>query len=167
MRLLASTLRPSTSRYAVKLRTIEIDSQYGIQVVTRQFHQTDAAGGFLGILLAILTLVIPHYFVSISQSTYVHRHFRRFCADYGMPITVIATTGLAYWGRFNPYAHEEGMTLPTSGAFTPANGRSWLVEFWLLEGKWVGVAMPFGIVLFVLFYFDANVSVRLSLPCKL
>jgi hypothetical protein len=77
-----------------------------------------------------------------------------------MPITVIATTGLAYWGKFNPYAHEEGMTLPTSGAFTPANGRKWLVEFWLLEGKWVGVAIPFGIVLFVLFYFDANVSVR-------
>lgn len=77
-----------------------------------------------------------------------------------MPITVIAATGLAYWGRFNPFAHEEGMTLPTSGAFTPANGRQWLVRFWQLEGKWVGIAIPFGIVLFVLFYFDANVSVR-------
>lgn len=94
--------------------------QYGIQVVERQFKQSSIAGGFLGIMcvwtrrararpadvssLALIMLVLPHYFNSLASSGYINKHFRRFCADYGMPITVIATTGLAYWGYFNPYA---------------------------------------------------------------
>ncbi|WWC92161.1 uncharacterized protein L201_007115 [Kwoniella dendrophila CBS 6074] len=133
--------------------------QYGIQVVTRQFGQTSTPSAFLGIILAILTLVLPHYFNSIAKSGYVNKHFRRFCADYGMPITIIAMTGLAYWGRFDRYVLENGMTLPTtSSSFKPASDRPWLVRFWQLEGKWVGTALPFGLVLFILFYFDANVS---------
>lgn len=67
---------------------------------------------------------------------------------------------MAYWGRFNS---ANTTTLPVSGAFQPANGREWLVKFWQLEGKWVGIACPFGIALWVLFFFDHNVSVRLSL----
>lgn len=57
------------------------------------------------------------------------------------------------------------MTLPTvSASFQARNDRAWLVKFWQLQGKYVGIAIPFGLVLFILFYFDANVSVRLTLP---
>lgn len=106
---------------------------------------------------------MPHYFSALAQSGYVNKHFRRFCSDYGMPITIVAVTGLAYWGRFNPYVNEATMTLPTTNAsFQPANGRQWLVRFWQLDGKYVGMALPFGIILFILFYFDANVSVSLA-----
>ncbi|WWC72448.1 uncharacterized protein I206_106410 [Kwoniella pini CBS 10737] len=133
--------------------------QYGIQVVTRQFGQTSTPSAFLGIILAVLTLVLPHYFNSLASSGYINKHFRRFCADYGMPITIIAMTGLAYWGRFDQYVLEDGMTLPTTpNSFQPASDRPWLVRFWQLEGKWVGISLPFGLVLFILFYFDANVS---------
>ncbi|WVQ86061.1 hypothetical protein IAT38_008229 [Cryptococcus sp. DSM 104549] len=133
--------------------------QYGIQVVTRQFNQTSTPSAFLGIILAITTLVLPHYFNALAKSGYINKHFRRFCADYGMPLTIIAMTGFAYWGRFDPYVLESGMTLPTTKtSFQPAGDRPWLVRFWQLEGKWVGVAFPFGLVLFILFYFDANVS---------
>ncbi|WRT70568.1 uncharacterized protein IL334_007566 [Kwoniella shivajii] len=133
--------------------------QYGIQVITRQFGQTSTPSAFLGIILAILTLILPHYFNSLAKSGYVNKHFRRFCADYGMPITIIAMTGFAYWGRFDQYVLEDGMTLPTTtSSFRPASDRPWLVKFWQLEGKWVGTALPFGLVLFILFYFDANVS---------
>jgi hypothetical protein len=44
---------------------------------------------------------VPHYFNALAKSGYVNNQFRRFCADYGMPITMIAATGLAYWGRFD------------------------------------------------------------------
>ncbi|OWZ59828.1 anion transporter [Cryptococcus neoformans c45] len=133
--------------------------QYGIQVVTRQFRQTSTTSAFLGIILALITLILPHYFNALARSGYVNKQFRRFCADYGMPITIIAITGLAYWGRFDQYVLEDGMTLPTTASsFKPAGERAWLVRFWQLEGKWVGVAFPFGLVLFILFYFDANVS---------
>lgn len=103
-------------------------------------------------------LVVCFLFQSLSQKTFFHRHVRRFLADYGMPISLIATSGMAYWGRFNSTNPE---TLPISGAFQPANGRAWLVPFWQLEGKWVGIALPFGIVLWILFFFDHNVSVRI------
>lgn len=113
----------------------------------------------------MITLVLPHYFNAVARSGYVNKHFRRFCSDYGMPITIIAATGLAYWGRFNGYVHEEDMTLPvTRSTWTPAAGRSWLVPFWSLDAKYVGIALPFGLVLFILFYFDANVSVSLAVP---
>lgn len=63
---------------------------------------------------------------------------------------------MAYWGRFNA---ANPTTLPIGGAFQAAGGREWLVRFWQLEGKWVGIALPFGIILWVLFFFDHNVSV--------
>ena len=68
---------------------------------------------------------------------------------------------MAYWGRFNGANPE---TLPTGRAFMPANGRQWLVRFWELDGKWVGIAFPFGLALWVLFFFDHNVSVSI---CRL
>ncbi|KAL1408759.1 hypothetical protein Q8F55_005572 [Vanrija albida] len=133
--------------------------QYGIQTVTRQFHQSSTPAAFLGLILALVTLAVPHYFTALAGSGYINKHFRRFCSDYGMPITIVAATGLAYWGRFNPYVNEATMTLPTTNAsFQAANDRPWLVRFWHLDGKYVGLALPFGIILFILFYFDANVS---------
>ncbi len=114
--------------------------------------------------LALITLVIPHLCNSIYRSSLMHRHIRRFFADYGMPLTVIAVSGLAYWGRFDKYVMQDEMRLPTGAAFQPANGREWLVRFWQLEGKYVGIALPFGLVLFILFYFDANVSVSAPDP---
>lgn len=132
--------------------------QYGVQVVTRQFaSDSDSTldGAFVGIILALLMLVTSFLFRSLSQSAYFHRHVRRFLADYGMPIALVASSGMAYWGRFNA---ANPSTLPTGRAFQPANGREWLVRFWQLEGKWVGIAFPFGVVLWVLFFFDHNVS---------
>lgn len=88
---------------------------------------------------------------------------RRFLSDYGMPISIVATTGLAYWGRFNA---SNAATLPAGHAFSAAEDRGWLIKFWELEAKWVCLAFPFGLALFVLFFFDHNVSVRhLLLKC--
>ncbi|KIK59270.1 hypothetical protein GYMLUDRAFT_44640 [Collybiopsis luxurians FD-317 M1] len=129
--------------------------QYGIQVITRQFDSSALPGALVSIILAILMLVVSFLFQSLSQKTLFHRHVRRFLADYGMPISLVASSAMAYWGRFNTTNPE---TLPISGAFQPANGRAWLVPFWQLEGKWVGIALPFGIILWILFFFDHNVS---------
>ncbi|KAJ3889828.1 HCO3 transporter family-domain-containing protein [Lentinula edodes] len=129
--------------------------QYGVQVVTRQFDSSSLPGALVSIILAILMLALSFLFQSISQKKLFHRHVRRFLADYGMPISLIATSGMAYWGRFDATNPE---TLPISGAFQPANGRAWLVPFWQLEGKWAGIALPFGIILWILFFFDHNVS---------
>ncbi|KII86632.1 hypothetical protein PLICRDRAFT_43269 [Plicaturopsis crispa FD-325 SS-3] len=129
--------------------------QYGVQVITRQLQDSNTDGALVSIILAILMLVTSFVFQSLSHQTYFHRHVRRFFADYGMPISLIACSGMAYWGRFN---QANPTTLPVGGAFQAAGGREWLVRFWQLDGKWVGVAFPFGIVLWILFFFDHNVS---------
>ncbi|KAH7322128.1 HCO3 transporter family-domain-containing protein [Rhizoctonia solani] len=129
--------------------------QYGVQVITRQLPLVESSSVFVSIILALTMLVTGHLFGILSRSDIGHRFMRRFFADYGMPISVVACTALAYWGKFNI---ANPLTLPTSGAFSPAGGRPWLVKFWELDGIWVGIAFPFGFVLFILFYFDHNVS---------
>ncbi|KAG8911977.1 hypothetical protein FRC01_005368 [Tulasnella sp. 417] len=131
--------------------------QYGVQVLTRQFTESPSGpeGAYVSIILALVLLTAGHLFVAASQSTFFHRLVRRFFADYGMPISVVACSALAYWGRFNA---SNPATLPTAGAYNPAGGREWLVRFWELPAKWVGIAFPFGLVLFILFFFDHNVS---------
>ena len=140
--------------------------QYGVQVITRQFPSSSADGStesgsldgaFVGIILALLMTVTAFLFRTLSQSACFHRHVRRFLADYGMPISLVASSAMAYWGRFNS---ANPTTLPTGHAFMPAGDRPWLVRFWELDGKWVGIAFPFGLALWVLFFFDHNVSVR-------
>jgi boron transporter len=133
--------------------------QYGIQILTRQFVPADspsAQGVLVSIILAISMLVASFLFQSLSQTSYFHPHVRRFLADYGMPISLVAASAMAYWGRFNG---TNPLTLPIAGAFRAAGGRQWLVKFWEIEAKWVGIALPFGIILWILFFFDHNVSV--------
>lgn len=101
-------------------------------------------------------LVTSFLFQSLARSSYFHRLVRRFFADYGMPISLVAASAMAYWDRFNSANPE---TLPIGPAFKAANGRDWLVKFWHLDGTWVGIALPFGVILWILFFFDHNVSV--------
>ncbi|KAJ6584664.1 HCO3 transporter family-domain-containing protein [Mycena capillaripes] len=131
--------------------------QYGVQVLTRQLdaNPQNSPGPLVSIILALLMLVTSFLFQYLSGQDFFHRHARRFLADYGMPISLIASSGMAYWGRFNV---TNPSTLPVGGAFQAAGGRDWLVKFWELDGKWVGIAFPFGFILWVLFFFDHNVS---------
>ncbi|KAJ7134334.1 bicarbonate transporter [Mycena epipterygia] len=131
--------------------------QYGVQVLTRQLDENpqNTPGPLVSILLALLMLVTSFLFQHLSHQNFFHRHARRFLADYGMPISLVASSAMAYWGRFNA---TNPATLPVGGAFQAAGGRDWLVKFWELDGKWVGIAFPFGFILWILFFFDHNVS---------
>ena len=137
--------------------------QYGVQVITRQIDQTNQLGLLDSTILALLMLVTCFLFQALAKSTYFHRHVRQFFADYGMPVSLIAASGMAYWGYFQTAYLA---TLPVGSSFQAANGREWLVRFWQLDGKWVGIALPLGFVLWVLFFFDHNVSVCLLLTSR-
>jgi hypothetical protein len=50
----------------------------------------------------------------------------------------------------------ELLTLPTSKAFFPTSDRDWLVHFWDLPVRDIFIAMPFAVLLTILFYFDHN-----------
>ncbi|KZT51011.1 hypothetical protein CALCODRAFT_443673 [Calocera cornea HHB12733] len=129
--------------------------QYGAQILIRQFTSpaVQSSTALAALVLALLMLGVSHLWLRLADSPYFSRPIRRFCADYGMPITLIATSGMGYWGALRGV-----QTLPTGGSFVATGGREWVVPFWELEGKWVGIAFPFGVILFILFYFDHNVS---------
>ena len=46
------------------------------------------------------------------------------------------------------------MTVPVVRAFHPTQPRSWLIDFWNLDVKWIFVAIPFGFLTTLLFYYD-------------
>lgn len=53
------------------------------------------------------------------------------------------------------------MRVPVVDAFKPTQPRSWIIDFWNLDAKWVLVAMPFGFLVMLLFYYD-HVSVSFA-----
>lgn len=44
--------------------------------------------------------------------------------------------------------------VPVTHAFYPTQPRSWVIDFWNLEGKWIAVAIPVGFLVMLLFYYD-------------
>lgn len=79
-----------------------------------------------------------------------------------MPITDRSQIATIFWTGFS---HIPGrikdanlLRVPHTRAFYPSQDRPWLVEFWNLEAKWVFVALPMGILMTLLFYYDHNVS---------
>lgn len=44
--------------------------------------------------------------------------------------------------------------VPITMAFHPTQPRNWLISFWELDVKWIFVAIPFGFLTMLLFYYD-------------
>ncbi|TVY53704.1 putative transporter, partial [Lachnellula suecica] len=126
--------------------------QKGIQVLTRQ---GSAEPFYLSIVIALLVLVVG-YLCGVAGSSPLFQHYVRvFVKDYGTPLTVVFFTGFVHIGRM---ASVSLSTLPTSKAFFPTKDRSWFVDFWEIRVSDVFIAIPFAILLTILFYFDHNVS---------
>ncbi|KAI4118231.1 MAG: hypothetical protein LQ345_001673 [Seirophora villosa] len=128
--------------------------QKGIQVLTRQWASGEA-GAYLSITVALLVLMVAYLCGVIGGSSLFQRYVRKFIEDYGTPLTIIFFTGFVHIGRM---ANVELETLPTSRAFFPTQDRGWLIRFWETDVGDVFLAIPFAVLLTVLFYFDHNVS---------
>ncbi|KAL9019607.1 MAG: hypothetical protein Q9185_003149 [Variospora sp. 1 TL-2023] len=128
--------------------------QKGIQVLTRQWASGDA-GAYLSITIALLVLIVAYICGVIGGSSLFQRYVRKFIEDYGTPLTIIFFTGFVHIGRMRSVELE---TLPTSKAFYPTQDRGWLIHFWDIDVGDAFLAIPFAVLLTVLFYFDHNVS---------
>jgi boron transporter len=126
--------------------------QKGIQVLTRQ--GSDEAF-YLSITVSLLVLFVGYLCGLIGTSPLFQHYIRVFIKDYGTPLTVIFFTGFVHIGKMR----EIGLsTLPTSKAFFPTTDRGWFIHFWDISIGDVFIAIPFAILLTILFYFDHNVS---------
>ncbi|OAL01569.1 hypothetical protein IQ06DRAFT_219225 [Phaeosphaeriaceae sp. SRC1lsM3a] len=128
--------------------------QKGIQVLTRQWAVGDASA-YLSIVIALLVTAVAYICGVIGQSSLLQRPVRKFIEDYGTPLTVIFFTGFVHIGKM---AGVELMKLPTSKAFFPTSDRGWFIHFWDISVGDVFLAIPFAILLTILFWFDHNVS---------
>ncbi|KAI4225801.1 MAG: hypothetical protein L6R36_003642 [Xanthoria steineri] len=113
--------------------------QKGIQVLTRQWTSGEQAA-YLSITVALLVLGAAYLCGVIGGSTLFQRYVRKFIEDYGTPLTIIFFTGFVHIGRMQGVELE---TLPTN------------------VGD-VFVAIPFAILLTILFWFDHNVSALIA-----
>ncbi|KAF2243411.1 hypothetical protein BU26DRAFT_437132 [Trematosphaeria pertusa] len=128
--------------------------QKGIQVLTRQWEVSDASA-YLSIAVALLVTGIAYICGIIGHSTLFQRHLRKFIEDYGTPLTIVFFTGFVHIGKM---ANIETLKLPTSRAFFPTTDRGWFIHFWDISVGDVFLAIPFAIILTILFWFDHNVS---------
>lgn len=126
--------------------------QKGVEVLER-LGRGDAF--YLSIVTALLVFMSAYLCGAIGTSSLFLHPVRVFLKDYGTPLSIIFFTGFVHIGRMGD-VHLE--TLPTSIAFQPTSDRSWLVNFWDLSVGEVFTALPFAILLTILFWFDHNVS---------
>ncbi|KAJ6004919.1 hypothetical protein N7540_012718 [Penicillium herquei] len=129
--------------------------QKGIQVLTRQWGQAGETSAYLAIMVALLVLMAAWIIGELGNSNLFQRYIRKFLEDYGTPLVIIFFTGFVHFGHMRDV---DVSTLPTSKAFFPTLDRSWLVHFWNIDVGDIFLAIPFAILLTILFYFDHNVS---------
>jgi hypothetical protein len=136
--------------------------QKGIQVLDRL---GDSSAFYLSVVAALLVFMVAYTCGELGTSTLFKHPVRVFLKDYGTPLTLIFFTGFVHIGRM---AHVDLETLPTGIAFEPTSGRSWVVRFWDMSVGDIFTALPFAILLTVLFWFDHNGTASLSLYfCRL
>ncbi|KAI1635933.1 HCO3 transporter family-domain-containing protein [Biscogniauxia mediterranea] len=127
--------------------------QKGIQVLERL---GDGAAFYLSIAVALLVFMAAYACGELGGNSPLFWHpVRVFLKDYGTPLTVIFFSGFVHIGRMRTVELER---LPTSAPFFPTADRGWLVHFWDVSVADVFIAIPFAILLTILFYFDHNVS---------
>jgi len=124
--------------------------QKGIQVLTRQGSGPDF---YLSIVVSILVLAVGYICGIIGSGPLFQHYVRVFIKDYGTPLTVVFFTGFVHIGKM---ADIKLSVLPTSKAFFPTTDRGWFIDFWNIRISDIFIAIPFAILLTILFYFDHN-----------
>ncbi|KAL8348768.1 hypothetical protein RB601_002273 [Gaeumannomyces tritici] len=128
--------------------------QKGVEVLTRL---GDREPFYLSVAVAVLVFGVAYLCGRLGDGALFSHPVRVFLKDYGTPLTVIFFAGFVHVGRMAAIPLE---VLPTGPAFAPTTlrPRGWVVDFWNLGPAHVFLALPFAVLLTVLFWFDHNVS---------
>ncbi|KAJ4408661.1 hypothetical protein N0V85_004204 [Neurospora sp. IMI 360204] len=131
--------------------------QKGIQVLERL---GDAEPFYLSVVVALCVFAIAYICGELGDSSLFNHTMRIFLKDYGTPLTVVFFTGFVHFGKLKNIHLEH---LEVSKAFFPTpheDGwiRGWFIHFWDIPVGHVFLAIPFALLLTILFWFDHNVS---------
>ncbi|KAK7754899.1 hypothetical protein SLS62_003213 [Diatrype stigma] len=126
--------------------------QKGVQVLE---ILGDGAPFYLSVMVALLVFMVAYACGELGDSPLFWHPVRVFLKDYGTPLTVVFFTGFVHIGRMRGV---DLARLPTSTSFFPTSDRGWFIHFWDIPVGDVFIAIPFAVLLTILFYFDHNVS---------
>ncbi|CEP64340.1 Bor1p LALA0_S11e01882g [Lachancea lanzarotensis] len=136
--------------------------QKGIQILTRQFKyegSIDLTAGYASIVVALLMAVFGLGFKLAVRTPFFNHKLRTFIADYSTALSVVFWSAFIHFGGYLEDVHFQ--KLPITKSFHPTadtRDRSTWLAYVKIPVKDVFLALPFGIVLTILFYFDHNVS---------
>ncbi|KGQ02810.1 Putative transporter [Beauveria bassiana D1-5] len=127
----------------------------GVEELVNEFDNENAAG-FLACIIGILYFASVYALEKVGASTMWKGQFRGILADYSYVFCTVFWVGFSH---IPGHIRDSNIgRVPVTKAFYPTQSRSWVIDFWTLDVKWVFVAMPFGFLLMLLFYYDHNVS---------
>ncbi|GAA5882857.1 hypothetical protein JCM16303_002497 [Sporobolomyces ruberrimus] len=130
--------------------------QKGIELLVYEFDDGTGQAGWFSVVVAIL-FALSVYFVERSGTLpFGPFWFRKFLVDYAFAAAVVFYTGFVHIPGY--IKSSDIQYLPITKSFAPTVDRNWVVPFWDLSVKWIFVALPFGCLVTLLFYFDNNVS---------
>lgn len=136
----------------------------GIQVLSRQFNSEtrgkDVEGGFASVVVSLCMAIFGIMFKNFTITPFFNHTIRTFISDYSTPLSVVFWSGFTHFGGYlNDIDFQK---LPITKSFHPTSGTLRDKSTWLaytsISTQDIFVALPFGIILTILFYFDHNVS---------
>lgn len=128
----------------------------GVEELVSNFDGNSPEAGYLGIIIALCFWATVWWLEGMGNTILYRSYWRKLLSDYAYPIATIFWTGFSHIpGRIKDANLPR---VPHTRAFYPSQDRSWLIDFWNLEARYVFAAMPIGILLTLLFYYDHNVS---------
>ncbi|KAJ9626555.1 hypothetical protein H2203_004188 [Taxawa tesnikishii (nom. ined.)] len=128
----------------------------GVEELVAQFQDSSYAAGFLSVVVALCYWATVYALELLPNTILFTPTVRKLLADYAYPICTLFWSGFVH--ITGPLEKADVLRLPTTKSFHPTVDRSWFVQFYNLPVKWVFVALPIGILMTLLFYYDHNVS---------
>ncbi|KAF2107418.1 anion exchange family protein [Lophiotrema nucula] len=128
----------------------------GVEELVNEFTSVSPTAGFMSCMIAILYFGSVYGLEKLGSSTMWKPFVRGLLADYAYVFTTLFWVGFAHIPGSLEDTHVS--YVPIQQAFHTTTGRSWLIDFWNLPAKWIFVALPFGFLVMLLFYYDHNVS---------
>lgn len=128
----------------------------GVEELIDQFNSSTSTAGFMSVIVALCYWFTVYALELLPVTIVFTPTIRKLLSDYAYPIATLFWSGFVHIN--GPLKKADVLKLPITRAFSPTRDRGWLVEFWNLPVKWVFVALPIGILMTLLFYYDHNVS---------
>jgi len=133
--------------------------QKGIELLVFEFQESEA-GGWLSVTVAILFAVVVYFVQRAGNLPFGPFWLRKLLNDFAFPLAAVFFSGFVHIPGHIADANLQ--FLPITRSWFPSTDRSWAISFWDLQTKWIFIAIPFGFLLTLLFYFDHNVSALMA-----